>query len=261
MLQYFQKNFKKGVTFSKKKRLFIQSTQSNKEGCRTMRMWKLKKWNRGLILGGVLIVGLVVFLLVKSAQFEDEVPEIREKAEAYVQDFITMQYSPTGAEWGKILNEADREAERQELYALIEKYWDTEEEPWKGVDASAFIAGYEKRIDGVQNYLIAPAENAPSVEAPARISEVRIKENGPDHVVVSIQVETVRLKIVGYDHDQVLYTPNQYGYTDDYISKPPYEGMEKPLPKDYFPSGHVTLDMVRVDGEWRIIAQNSNFYR
>ncbi len=230
-----------------------------------MRMWKLKKWNRGLILGGVLIIGLVVFILVKSAQFEDEVPEIREKAEAYVQDFITMQYSPTGAEWGKTLNEADREAERQELYALIEKYWDTEEAPRDGVDVSAFIAGYEKRIDGAQYYLIAPAEDAPSVEAPARIGEVRIKENGPDHVVVSIQIETVRLRVVAYDYNQVLYTPDQYMYTDmytdDYISKPSYEGTDKPLPKDYFPSGHVTLDMVRVDGEWRIIVQSFNFYR
>ena len=191
---------------------------------------KLKKLNRGLVLGAVLVIGTVVHVVWTNYQFKKNAPELEQQARDYAE---TMMEATQGS--GKV----------QKVNAVS----------WYNnnmVDISTALDDCWTRADLVSEYegrWFEPDETADISLAKCDISDVRIRKRG----------ETGAMVTFSYDMDfewtgerPVVMTFDGTWTLGDYDSD---EGRSKHRTTI---EGEGQMYMVKVDGEWRLAALGSD---
>lgn len=82
----------------------------------------LSRVNRGLVLGLILGVALVVFVAVDAVRFNMQTADIREDIVGYVSALVQLNGKPESTPAGRIFTESDREAMRSGLEEIFEQY-------------------------------------------------------------------------------------------------------------------------------------------
>ncbi len=196
-----------------------------------------KKTNRGLWLGGALLLVTLIVIVVTALIFSVEKPLIRETVKDYVNDLIALNCAPQDAALGKKLSEADRRAKEAELEALLKNYWDLEDDTLVNG-----ITGEEMRMAYAS--LLGDALRTRILEGEVRLSDrdIYISRQGPGYASVSLYVDTLSVTYEGAANGIFI---GEEIFSDDEIKQDRYIGSY---------SLELTLEMHRVGGEWRIIS-------
>ncbi|MBQ7346458.1 MAG: hypothetical protein IJW55_00720 [Clostridia bacterium] len=213
-----------------------------------------KKINRGLLLGAVLLVGLVGFIVFKEVQFRQELPKIRESAEAYVQDLLALNVSLEGEELGKDLTDEQRAQKKAALDKLIADRMatgDGEEGNYYVLTASELRANYEEMLEG------APATLYRNLEFDIPENRINVTSEGSDYAYVSIYLQNISVEACGMIDQMFGGESTKYYYDTEIYDKEFAEGeeFENYIDKTWYTctfGGNATLQMQRVDGEWKV---------
>ena len=87
-----------------------------------------KKANRGLLLGGVLLLGLVCFVMIKEVQFRVEAPQICDRARETVEAMLNLNVSGETATIGQVRTVESRTREMERAEEMLSEYWDVVED-------------------------------------------------------------------------------------------------------------------------------------
>ena len=193
-----------------------------------------KKVNRGLLLGAVLLVVLLVLIVVQTISFRRAKPVIRQEVKDYVGDLLTVNYAVGDpVEPGSELTAAQKQQRRDDFEAFVKKYWHEvpEKEIREGGLVSVALSGesatglsslraeFENTLSGKQY----PVEK---LNLQIKDSDLSIRANGPGYAQVSIS----------FSFSTVSGTVETVRY------------------------GSLQLEFKRVKGEWKVIASAMNLF-
>ena len=219
-----------------------------------------KKQNRGLLLGAVLLVVLIGFIVFKEVQFGREVPEIQESAKDFVEELLELNLSQEGEKLGERPTEEMRDAKTAALDALIRDYMvieDLEHASYDLVSASRMRDNYEEMLENPTSSLFRKLE----IDIPE--NRIQVTSGGSDYAQVTLFFEDASVEACGGGVWQMFSgsaVDDSYGIkveigaeVEDVIQKLPEGEMTYVSPWfAYTFAGNVTLQMKRVDGEWRV---------
>lgn len=220
---------------------------------------RLKKLNRGLVLGALLLVGLVIFVSVKEAQFQNSVPSIKELSEGYVQDLLQMNEMPNDALDEKFyLTSAAAEQKSAELEHILQKYWnaETKQTNLSGLDGNSLRKQYGERLESEQFSRVF------EVECNILEKDIKVTSDGPNRAKVSLQTDEVFVTFSGAEFSCLFVGDNVLTQTDleeMFESSNPleHEGLNR---KKAHCSLHMVLELELVQGEWKIISNFSQYW-
>lgn len=212
------------------------------------RFWK--KTNRGLWLGGILILILIAFIVIKEIQLRTEAPVIAERAREAAVSLIKLNLSPKDAKLSSPLSEGSVKEKREELEAYLGAFWDAD--PPSSSLYYMYTGANDVRL-GFEELLLKDVSTIfydVDVEIPD--SAIEVKANGPDYALVYFELNRVSATFAG-DGEQLFC-----GTYD-------WESMAKSGDSEVFLGnyrGYATMEMHRVRGEWRVcgISMYLNLY-
>ncbi len=193
-----------------------------------------KKVNRGLLLGAVLLVALVVLIVVQSVSFRRAKPVIRQEVKDYAGDLLEVMYAVGDrVEPGSELTAEQKQARRERFEAFVREYWQEvpEKEIRNGGLISTALSGtgssglsslrteFENTLSGKQY----PVEKL-NLQLPN--SNISIRVNGPGYALVNVSFS---FSTVSGDYETLR-------------------------------SGELQLELKRVKGSWKVISSNHSFY-
>ena len=206
------------------------------------RFWK--RVNRGLLLGGVLLLVLISFIVIKEIQFRAEASQICDSAKAAVEAMLSLNVSKEQTEIGQVRTDEIQGKERLRAEAMLSQYWDAD------ADTDCYITVGSIR-ESYENYLAAPVcVWVSEIEAEFSDREIEIRGNGPDYAIVTLELDNLAARYLG--DGEALYFGEYYGSeVEDEASVGEYLG-------SYY--GYVEMEMHRKDGQWRVCGMNASFY-
>jgi hypothetical protein len=84
----------------------------------------LRKVNRGLVLGGVLIIGTTIYIIADLKNFEKEKPVVEQTITEYAQAVAKFNITPEkNREYNITLNKEDSQKLTADWQAIIDEYW------------------------------------------------------------------------------------------------------------------------------------------
>ncbi|MBQ8431864.1 MAG: hypothetical protein IJX28_03165 [Clostridia bacterium] len=205
------------------------------------RFWK--KVNRGLLLGGILLLGLAVFIAVKEAQFKKEIPAIRENVEGCMQELLEINLTPEGVEPGDYLTEEQRAECRAALEAWFDRYWDPSsiDEQVEFCDAdelrSRYLAVLEEMV--LDCYY--------DVQFSITDQDIDVVPSGPDYATVSLFSDTVKATYRGFTADSLFLSQRNV-----YVEIEEGEVCDPTVFEGVY-NVHAQIEFKRVNGEWKIV--------
>lgn len=215
---------------------------------------RLKKFNRGLILGLVLVIGLVIYITVENQIFKSEVPEIEALFNGYMSEMEKYAVIPEkyiGYE-GDIPTE-ELDALKNDYVEFLNRYWTPKKE-----DNVRYCNNLDMIMDNynfISNY---PYEYI--TEYSSMATGVEIKKNGPEGARIDCNI---RIDVTGTPKAEILtaswneqvewYSNDMSVYSEDYESQP------KTL-SQYTISGEYTFYLEKTDGEWKITYTDGYLY-
>lgn len=201
-----------------------------------------KKTNRGLWLGGALLLITLAVIIVTSVLFTVEQPVIRKQVKEYVSDLIALNYAPEGAKLNGRLSDADKKAKEAELEALFKTYWDPD-------DDSAGYGATVEEVRAAYGALLSEALTIKVLSGEISISDrdISITAEGPNYATVSLYIDTLSLTYEGKPVGIFIGGYQEDYYTEDVMQTTPGARVGT------FDL-QLTLEMHRVGGEWRIIS-------
>ena len=217
-----------------------------------------KKVNRGLLLGGVLLVGLIVFIVVKEVQFRREIPVLRETARDFLGATVEMnRIEGTVGEDGK-LTDAQKAARLEAFRTLIRTYWDASEK-----DITSGLSDFQEATKLFEAYQESSREELMEWHMNLPDRQIFIQSNGPDRAIVSINYYDLTVRSKGWKSEQI--------FLFDYYVMPSETGSGKgssDLPEDFSEddavavfdksySGIIYLDMKRTSEGWKVVGIRS----
>ena len=139
---------------------------------------RMKKMNRGIALGLIIIVVLIIYIVIDNVRFNQSKEDIENVAETYAQAFADASESDVEGIWKK----EDAKSYREGLINVIDKYWSDSSV------STALINGYESKAELVEsmeyfdlanNYI----GNVKNVKYD--FTKVKIKKYGPGGAILT----------------------------------------------------------------------------
>jgi hypothetical protein len=139
-------------------------------------MKKISRWNRGLLIGAVLIAGVMIFQITDQVRFQKSVPSIS----AGIQDYMT---DCTAA----ITNAEDPTAARSAFLETVDRFWssDTRSSSYYYITKSDFYASLSDSADSEEYGLSAAVPLAVDLN----VTGCRIQKNGPGACTALVSYE------------------------------------------------------------------------
>ncbi len=203
----------------------------------------MRKVNRGLVLGGVLIIGVTVYVVADYKRFDSEKPEVEELVREYVGAFAEFnitpeQYRETSIQYSKE-DSINRIAEFNEF---ADKYWiDTENSE---LDIFSYFVNKDRFSAAMQN-LIDFEERGYITEFSIDITDMKIKKDGPDAAVATF---TSHYFFKGTE-DSAIISPA--GFNAHYSFYDPNDPVEPRFMQNSF-SEETIINLVRKSDGWKI---------
>ncbi len=233
------------------------SKKHKKEADLLKRFWK--KANRGLLLGGVLLLAMTVFIVVKEVQFRREVPELRETVRSYADAILQINVLPDTPTLGSELTEEQKNTYRTRLNDVLVKYWYADVAKR---DISEYSRMATEVMEEYEELLSSPVPVIfSSVEYSLTDRNVSITQDGPDRVRVTVQFEGMNIKWQG--NPSYFFFGGELYLQEIEVrpgeSEKPTEPEEPAVYQSSF-DGYLELELMRVGGEWRVVGTDGNFY-
>lgn len=220
-----------------------------------------KKINRGLVLGGILLVALIVFIVVKETQFRKEKPMIRQVASEYVTELLAVNLATQEAEPEIALTEAQKAAQKDALEEVIRKYWYMGE---SDIQYGNVTADDMRAV--LPDYQNSPMRSTfENIYCQVPESAISVRADGPDRAIVSININNLNTEFRGGDGSLFpsgsgfrLYSSYGKGFDmdPDIVYEPAEDPDESPIRYTGSYYGYITLEMERVKGTWKIVSQD-----
>lgn len=149
-----------------------------------------KKVNRGLLLGAVLLVVLIVVAVVQTVSFRRQKPAIRQEVKSYVNDLLSVTYV-VGEEItpGTELTDAQKQARREKFEAFAEKHWQevSEKEISSGSILTGTLSGLDSTRAWFDNTLLGKQYPIKQLNLPIlQDSDISVSAGGPNYAQVSV---------------------------------------------------------------------------
>ncbi|HHX57578.1 MAG TPA: hypothetical protein GX710_06125, partial [Clostridiales bacterium] len=85
----------------------------------------LRRMNRGVLLGGIIVVGLVIYIVVDTVNFKKDIPMFEQFIEDYYADISEIAVTPEENQSVKDLDITEKELARakEEYSSFIDENW------------------------------------------------------------------------------------------------------------------------------------------
>lgn len=84
---------------------------------------KMKRINRGVYLGAVIVIILCIYLIAQKIKFNASKDDIAQRVEDYFSDYLKAMESDIDGIW----TDEDKEDKKNDIYEVIDKYWTIED--------------------------------------------------------------------------------------------------------------------------------------
>ena len=228
-----------------------------------------KKYNRGLLLGAALIIGLIIFLAIDSHNFKTEKPEIKKTVENFVSELGNSLVLDAEYQGKNAVPDSVKTEMTENFNNIIDKYW-TSYNPsnWEWCyTESDMLRDYELYIGEFPRGYISEA----SYEA----TNISVKKNGPN----SVRAEFDFYATITATSEALILTPTESylindwieSYEDDYYSEESTDITEEgedtqentpsaPETSQYCAEGELTLYLKRTADGWKIYKSDGWIY-
>lgn len=203
----------------------------------------LRKVNRGIVLGIILLIGLVIFLVIDDQNFQKQQPEIQRMVEQYLQDVSEISIFPE--QYQKIGEEVPAEAveeKKKEIEDILNQYWVKRADSSNYMDREWISAEWKVMIDENSR-----GNGFVSEWSGMALGNVKVTKTGPGCARVVFPYSIV-VEIHGMANSNsltgILYT--DHGGASTEISEE-----EKQKIRKYSATGEFQADLIQVDGTWK----------
>ena len=210
---------------------------------------RMKKMNRGIALGVIIIVVLIIYIIIDSVRFNQSKDDIESVADNYVQAFAKASESDIEGFWKK-----DDEVKYEEgISKVIDEYWSdasVSTDVLYGYDSKSNLKEYIGGIEYSTNYI----GNLKGMQYD--LTKVKIKKYGPGGAMLTGTI-VMTGSVPMYDEFAYLggYCSTNEITWDEMISKHE-DGKIKAATVDISADIETTIIFTYEDGKWKICNQS-----
>ncbi len=202
----------------------------------------LKKVNRGLIIGGIVLAGFIIFVVSDTISFKKNKPQIKDAVIAYTDAIAECA-----------VTFSSEEDFNKEIDKLMNNYWCTDRNTNNSNNYYGLnINNYRNQLDIAKNETYSDKNSGSVTKWSAKPSMFSIRKAGPGYAVVEFSCDIT----AEFKGDPYLINPSDTMKVSDFV----YYGSEQNV-TDNLSQFSVTTDyelkMKYVDGEWKICQATS----
>lgn len=203
----------------------------------------LRKANRGLILGGALIIGVTAYVAVDLNRFKEEKPIIEQTLKEYADAVEKFNITPDKyREYNITLGTEDSQKIAADWQAIIDEYWIDK----KILENDIFYAYDDKSyLEKSVNYYIENKQRGYVTDISIDLTDCKIKKDGPDAAVMTC---VSNIYYVGLENSGI-FTPG--GYNNHYTYFDNESPIEPKLMQTTF-SEEITFFLEKKADDWKI---------
>lgn len=211
-----------------------------------------KRLNRGLILGLVLLIGLVIYVNIDNANFKKEMPVIQETLNQYLEDCADIAiWSPQYQKLNKIVPADIVDQTKAKGDAVFNKYWVSSQGENEYGTKSELVKRYQELLQ----------RNAEGIGYITKWSATlngmpNIIKSGPRDATVTINytqvVEFVGAPVINSMMGTIF--PEEYTFSKEDNADDSDFAKAKRLTSNSY---NLNLEMTEVDGVWKIVKAGS----
>lgn len=220
------------------------------------KMWK--QTNRGILVGGVLIIGIAAYTLIDNVIFQKEAPSIEGRFRDYANEFLALNvddeaYVSSGFKWTDELKEKKENA----YMSTIDKYWTAKE--------YATMEGFNNHTKDdmmrtmYDTYIVEQYPNAYISNVTVNIDDVKIRKSGPNGAALTCEAVT---ELSFYRPRTIFMLDGYYAFPEDYTwgleENGNKENVKDQKEKTVKLSSSYEIYYLRVNGEWMISSTSNN---
>lgn len=212
------------------------------------KMWK--QTNRGIVIGGVLIIGVMVYTKIDNTIFEKEAPSIEKAFRDYANEFIAVNVDDNTSVTSD--QESTKElvkAKENRYNKVLDKYWTTKE--YSLMNQNGFLINKPNIMETIHegcNNVDFMSSRISKINT--ELSYVDVKKSGPNGAMVECRAET-ECSFYGpvsfYLLDGQCILPSDWGFAQDYSNNVKEQKEETCKLTTFY-----TLYYIRDNGEWKI---------
>lgn len=201
---------------------------------------RLKKANRGIILGIILIIGVVIFTVIDNANFKKEKPEIETVVENFITELGNKNVLPEKYRNFKgDIPEPEKEAMMSDFSKFIDEYWVFRNQT-DGFRSSELKSSYNDALN------IAFESNEYLSECTMEARNIKVRKAGPNCATAEFELYSL---ITSTEQSEIV-TPT-YNESLGWYTEYSEENYEPKLSK-YRLEGSYTLSLERTSDGWKI---------
>ena len=203
----------------------------------------LRKVNRGLVLGGVLIIGTTIYIIADLKNFEKEKPAVEQRVTEYTQAVAKFNITPEKyREYNITIGTEDSQKISADWQAIIDEYWIDK----KILENDIFYAYDDKSyLEKSVNYYIENKQRGYVTDISIDLTDCKIKKDGPDAAVMTC---VANIYYVGLENSGI-FTPG--GYNNHYTYFDSESPIEPKLMQTTF-SEEITFFLEKKADDWKI---------
>lgn len=203
----------------------------------------LRKVNRGLVLGGVLIIGTTIYIIADLKNFEKEKPAVEQRVTEYTQAVAKFNITPDKyREYNITLGTEDSQKIAADWQAIIDEYWIDK----KILENDIFYAYDDKSyLEKSVNYYIENKQRGYVTDISIDLTDCKIKKDGPNAAVMTC---VANIYYVGLENSGI-FTPG--GYNNHYTYFDNESPIEPKLMQTTF-SEEITFFLEKKADDWKI---------
>lgn len=218
----------------------------------------LKSVNRGVLLGAIIFLGLVIYLVIDSINFKKDIPKFEQFIEDYYAEMAEFAITP---EENRKLN--DLGITKKEIERVKKDYTNFINENWTNYSNEFYYnTTKEDLISGTEYYdslseRVIKYFNGYVVDWKYRLTDIKVRKSGPNIVSVSF-TDDVTIEAVGNPLLMAIDGPQPPQYME-YIKN--YEEFKSNNEvQKYNRSISYTIRLMKIDGEWKIYGLVNDWY-
>lgn len=185
----------------------------------------IRKINRGLLLGAVLVLGVAGYEVGQRISFKNSIPEIKDTAAAYIQELAESSVGEPGS--------------------VSHKGKAAVEHCFTSYTVPEGVYGNSKK-EMMQNLEYIGERSGQIYSVDCQVKDTRVKKSGPNSAMVKVSFELN----AGCTGRTSVLTPGSAVYIDE----------ETDHTWDYTTSCETEMLMVEKEGDWKIAYANTYYY-
>ena len=203
----------------------------------------LRKVNRGLVLGGVLIIGTTIYIIADLKNFEKEKPAVEQRVTEYTQAVAKFNITPEKyREYNITIGTEDSQKISADWQAIIDEYWIDK----KILENDIFYAYDDKSyLEKSVNYYIENKQRGYVTDISIDLTDCKIKKDGPNAAVMTC---VANIYYVGLENSG-FFSPG--GYNIHYTYFDSESPIEPKLMQTTF-SEEITFFLEKKADDWKI---------